>query len=308
MKKSYKGLLVFLSVLLLSLSAAGSAFAFSDIQKDPGRSYIEQLQKRGLLKGDGSGMFKPKSAITAEAAVSIIVNGFGLNIDNIRFIKEPQASDYFTKVKNDSPYAKAFIIANLNGLDIPRDINPGGKVTREQFAHWVFKAISAKGEYAWIEMYQTFKDENKVTKDYMDSIQKLLIGKIASLDTKGYFRPQDSITRSEAAVMLAKGLAFVKNTKPVTPPEQPASPLTDVNLTSEAYGAEAVKATVSAQAPHPGYGIEIANIAFKDKQAIISYRVVNPDPDKMYPQVITTVKAFAYVSANYTPVLGAEVE
>ncbi|MFC3798096.1 S-layer homology domain-containing protein [Cohnella sp. GCM10012308] len=305
MKKSYKSLFVLLAVLLFTLSASGSAFAFNDIDKDAGKSYIEQLQKKGLIKGDGSGMFKPKSALTAQSAVLLIVNGFGLNIDNIRFIKEPKASDFFTKVKDDAYYAKAFIIANLNGLEIPRDIDPNGKVTREQFAHWIFKAISKKGDYAWIEMYQTFKDEDKVTKGYMDSVQKLLVGKIASLDN-GKFRPKDAITRSEAAVILAKALAFVKNTQPVPPaePEQPASPLTEVKLTTEAYGSEATKVTISAQAPHPGYGIEITNVAFKDKQAIVTYRVVKPDPEKFYPQVITTVSASVYVSNAYTPVLG----
>ncbi|SFB36442.1 S-layer homology domain-containing protein [Cohnella sp. OV330] len=309
MKKSYKSLFVLLAVMLFSLTASGSAFAFNDIQKDAGKSYIEQLQKKGLIKGDGGGMFKPKSALTAQSAVLLIVNGFGLNIDNIRFIKEPKASDFYTKVKDDAYYAKAFIVANLNGLEIPRDIDPNGKVTREQFAHWIFKAISKKGEYAWIEMYQTFKDEDKVTKGYMDSVQKLLIGKIATLDN-GKFRPKNAITRSEAAVILAKALSFVKNTQPVPPaqPEQPVSPLTEVKLTSEAYGSEALKVTVSAQAPHPGYGIEIANVAFKDKQAIVTYRILKPDPAALYPQVITTVKASVYVSNAYTPVLGGEAQ
>ncbi|CAI6021437.1 S-layer homology domain-containing protein [Cohnella sp. JJ-181] len=311
MKKSYKSLFLFLAVMLFSLTAGGSAFAFNDIQKDAGRSYIEQLQKKGLIKGDGSGMFKPKNAMTVQTAVSLIVNGFGLNIDTIRFIKEPKASDYFTKVKDNAYYAKAFIVANLNGLEIPRDIDPNGKVTREQYAHWIYKAIITKGEYAWIEMYQTFKDEDKVTKNYMDSIQKLLIGKIASVDASGKFRPKDAITRSEAAVMLAKGIAFVKNTKPVPPvePEQPVvSPLYDVKLTSEAYGADALKVTISAQAPHPGYGIEIANVAFKDKQAIVTYRILKPDPAALYPQVITKVQASVYVDKAYTPVLGGEAK
>ncbi|MEK0313125.1 S-layer homology domain-containing protein [Cohnella sp. 56] len=308
MKKTAKSLLALLALMLFSLSVSASAFAFNDIQKDPGKSYIEQLQKKGLVRGDGSGMFKPKSAITAQSAVTLIVNGFGLNIDNIRFIKEPKASDYFTKVKDNAPYAKAFIIAQLNGLDIPRDIDPNGKVTREQYAHWVYQAISKKGEYAWIEMYMTFKDEDKVTKGYMDSVQKLLIGKIASLDEKNRFRPKDAITRSEAAVILAKGITFVKNTKPVPQPEQPASPLTNVRMSSEAYGTEALKVTISAEAPHAGYGIEIANVAYKDKQAIITYRVVKPDPDRMYPQVITTVAAAVYISTAYTPVLGGEVQ
>lgn len=281
----------------------GSAYAFSDIQNDPGEQRILDLQKRGIVQGIGADLFKPAGKVNGATAVTLIVKGLGLNIDNIRFIKEPKASDYFTKVKDNASYAQTFIIAELNGLDLPRDINPSANVTREQFAHWLFQGIQTKGDYAFTEQFLMFKDSDSVTDGYMDSIQKLLIGKIAELDAKGSFRPLDAITRSEAAVMLDKAIESVEKTKPI-PAVPETSPLSDIQLTSAAYAEGVTKVTVSATAPHPGYGLEVSSITFQDGQATVNYRVTLPDPNGIYPQYVTTVKTEAYIPASYKPVLG----
>ncbi|MCC3372925.1 S-layer homology domain-containing protein [Cohnella sp. REN36] len=305
MQKKSKWAVTGLGVVLASTLLSGSVFAFGDIDKDAGRSQILHLKELGIVRGDGSGLFKPKGPVTASTAVTLLVNGFKLNIDNLRFIKEPKASDYFTAIKDDAPYAEAFMIAQLNGLDLPKDIQPGASVTREQFAHWLFQALSTKGEYAWTDQYVILNDEKSVNQAYMGSIQRLVIADIAALDAKQNFRPQDVITRSEAAVMLDKALSFVEKTKPIEPLPQ-ATWLGDVQLTTESYSADVKKVTLSAEVGHPGYGIEIAGIDFKDKQATIRYRVIEPDPDMMYPQVVTTVKVSAYIDAAYTPVLGGQ--
>jgi hypothetical protein len=301
-----KPLLLLLFVASLCFSLAGSAYAFQDVKKDPEKASIERLEKDKIVKGDGNGKFTPKQSMNVASAVTLIVNGMSLNIDNIRFIKEPKASDYFTKVPDNASYAKAFIIAQLNGLEIPKDIDPAAKATREQFSHWLFKAISKKGDYAFIDIYMQFKDEKSVNPAYMDSIQKLLIVKIATLDKNGNFRPKEAITRSEAAGMLDRARLFVKNTKPIEPVPQPTSPLTGVTLIAQKISDDVKRVTITAQAPHPGYGIEVSSIQYNGSQAVVNYRVIQPDPNLSYIQVITEVKAVAYIDAKYEPVLGSE--
>jgi hypothetical protein len=305
MKKRTKSLAALPLAALACLVASGSAFAFSDVKNDPGQAQILDLKSRGIVQGVGNDMFKPGLKVNGATAVTLIVKGLGLNIDNIRFIKKPEASDYFTKVKDDAPYADEFIIAQFNGLDLPKDLNPSKPVTREQFAYWLMNGIAATGDYAFTEQYILLNDEDQVTKAYSTNIQKLLISGIASLDTKGDFRPQDAVTRSEAAVMVDKAIEFVENTKPLPPVETPEpSHLSDVQLTSEAIADGVLKVTVTATVPHPGYGVEIANIAFHDGEAVIDYREIPPEPGKMYPQYVAQVKAVTYVSSDYKPVLG----
>lgn len=303
-----KPLLLIVVIASLMFSLAGSAFAFSDVKDDPEKKAIESLEKKGLLSGSGHGKFSPKGTLTVGNAVALLVKGMELNIDHIRFIKEPKASDYFTKVKDDAWYAQSFIIASLNGLDIPKDIDPNAKVNREQFAHWLYNALETKGDYAWVEMFIMVNDQDQVTSDYMNSIQRLLIAKIATLDAKNNFRPKQPINRSEVAGMLHRAIEFVKNTKPVEP--EPVDPelsvLSEVKVTSEKVGDDVLKVTVSAMAPHRGYGIEVASIDFNADQAVVNYRLILPDPAAFYAQDVSEVKAVAYVASSMKPVLGEQ--
>ena len=54
------------------------------------------------------------------------------------------------------------------------------------------------------------------------------------------------------------------------------------------------KVTLTAEMPHPGYGLKIDEVKLEqDKLAIVKYSIVQPDPDMMYPMVITKVTAEA---------------
>jgi len=243
---------------------------------------------------------KANKAINVATAVSMIVKGLDLNIDGIRFIKEPKASDFYTKVKDDAPYAKDFIIAQFNGLDVPKDANPAAMVTREQFAKWLFGALSHKGSFAWIEIFQLISDADQISNGYMDSIQKLLIAKIATLDGKQRFHPKSKVTQTEAAIMIARTVKFLQNAKPI----EPENPLvSDVSFTVAKETDNVSKVTLSATVPHYGYGFEISGIRFEKDEAIIQYRIVLPDPDRMYPQALKNVSASTYVASNYKIVL-----
>ncbi|RKP55310.1 S-layer homology domain-containing protein [Cohnella endophytica] len=282
MRKTWsKPFMLILLAAMFALSVSSSAFAHEN---------------------NGKGNNAKNSGLDAATAVTMIVKGLDLNIDNLRFIKEPKASDYYTKVKDTSAYAKYFIIAQYNGLELPKDINPSAKVTREQFAKWLFGALSHKQDNVWIQIYVNIADAGQVTKGYMDSIQKLLIAKIATLDGKQKFYPKIHITRTQATSMIDKTVKYIAATKPTEP--QPETPvLTDAKLTVEKETDAVLKVTLSALAPHPGYGIEITGIQFANGQAIIQYKAIQPDPNKMYAQVITELKTVTYVSSAFKPVL-----
>lgn len=79
----------------------------------------------------------------------------------------------------------------------------------------------------------------------------------------------------------------------------------DVTYTVERIHDEVAKVTLSrGEKPNSGYGIEIAAIVFPgDGTAVIHYRLRNPDPDRMYLQVITHPTATAFVPADCKVVL-----
>ncbi|EFM12868.1 S-layer domain protein [Paenibacillus curdlanolyticus YK9] len=292
-------------VLLAGLLLIGqSVYAFSDTKGDPNEAKINSLEEQGILSGH-SGKYRPNGNLTYAEGVSLLVKGFGLNIDNIRFIKAPKASDHFPNVKDDQWYSSAFIIAEYTGLDIPQDVDPNAAMTREQFAHPLFKAITHGHDFAFTDIYTMIKDEKDVTPAYMDSIQKLLNTHIVALDNNQKFYPTKQIKRGEAAAWLHDGIAFVKeHSQPTTGgvDNGPAS-IYDAKLTVTPVTKAVNEVTITADVPNPGYGIRVQSITFEGDQAIISIAAIPPDPDRVYAQVITTVSIKTYVSSDYKPKL-----
>lgn len=301
-----RSILIMALVAMMLFTLGQTVWAFKDVKNDVNEQKISELKKLGILRGDKNDKFNPKGKLTYAEGVSLIVRGLKLNIDHIRFIKEPKASDYFPNLKDNAWYSQAFIIANLNGLEIPKTVKASDVMTREQFAHHLFKAMLTKGDYAFIEMFMLLEDEADVNKDYMDSIQKLLISKIITLDSSNKFYPKKAITRSDAAGWLYDAITFVKETTPI--PDLPEQPPLALKLSVTAVNSEINKVTVSAQVPHPGYSIRIASISFEGDQAVIYVETVLPDPDRMYPQVITDVQVSTYVDAKLKPVLPVSID
>lgn len=293
--------------LLLSLALVcvviPSAAAFSDVQSHPQADRISALQAKGIIAGELGGGFNPNGSLSYAAGLTMIVKGLDLSLAKFTFIKAPQASDYFTHVKDGQWYSDAFIIAQVNGLDVPKDVKPNAPMTREQFAHHVMTAIETHGEYAYPMIYIMINDEADIAPEYNNSIQKVLVTRIASLDDEGNFKPKMNIKRGEAAGWLHDAIQFKAEAIII---DQEPSPLFDLTLTSEAVNADVNKVTIAAQAPHPGYGMRIASILFEDDKAVIFTEPIMPDPDMMYPQVIADVQASVYVGSEYKPILAEQ--
>mgnify|MGYP001180658328 CR=1 FL=1 len=297
-----KRLFFLFSFLLAMTMFAGSVFAFTDIHDDKGKADILALKEAGIVSGVTAELFAPRGKVSYAQGIQMLVKGFDLKAEPSRNGKIPKASDIFANVKDNAWYADAFVAAHLNGLPIPKDVKPNEKMTKEQFAHLLFNAILSKGDFAFIELYVMMEDEKDVSPEMMESIQKLLVAKIAQLDN-GYFYPKKEITRSEAAQMLHKAIRFVKTVEPIPPLEPPVDP--GVTMSVSKVNDEVNKVTVSwGEKPNPGYRISISKIEFTDNgEAVIYYMLHEPEPGKMYPQVITEAKTHTFISAEYEPVL-----
>lgn len=232
-------------------------------------------------------------------AVTLIVDRFDLGID----VENPKkASEIFANVEDDAPYADDMVTAYYNGLPLPEDVDPEALVTKEYFAHLLFSAILTKGDYAFIEIFLLIEDEDDIDPEYMNSIQKLLIADIMALDKKGNFHPKNTVRKYEAERAIDKAIRFIETTEPIQPEPDPGRPDPQVTMTTEPVTDEVVRVILSrGEQPHPGYGISIDRIEFRDQTALIYYTLHEPDPDKMYPMVIVEPKAVTYVSSEYTP-------
>ena len=286
-----------LTTALVSSLTFSSAFAFTDVEEGQAAA-ISALQERGIVSGIDKDHFVPKGKISYAQTVQMIVKGMNLNMDTLRFIKQPLASDTYTNIPNDAWYAEAFIIAHYNGMNIPKDVNPNATITREQFGEMLVRALEKKGNFPLVKMFIPIKDEDQITAEYQGALQRLLLYKITQLDNDGKFNPKAELTRGEAAGWIYNAIRVVE-----THIQKPA-PVEDVSVTVEKVTDDVNKITLSrGQKPNAGYSIAIQNVRFdQNGQAVISYTLQDPKPDTMYADVITEAKAVTYVSSAYKAV------
>ncbi|MFC6331323.1 S-layer homology domain-containing protein [Paenibacillus septentrionalis] len=303
-----------MAAIVLSLATVMAltpvASAFSDIKGLKGEKHILQLKERGVIKGDakGKGAYHPQDKLSYAQAAVMLDEAFELSLAHILFVKEPKASDVYTKVKDNTWYSQAFVDGYHNGLIFDKDINPNAPISREEFAAQLMKQVDRLGDYALIKMYVGYTDEDKGKDEYKGEIQKLLLLKFAELNKDGSFNPTKPITREDAAIWVSNALKFVEEQFGDKEEEQGDKQvaLSELTFKTEKINDDVNKVTVSATVPHPGYGMNISEISFEGDVAIIKLTQVDPNPDMMYPQVISTVTADTYISSQYKIKLIAE--
>ncbi|MFD0697675.1 S-layer homology domain-containing protein [Paenibacillus sp. GCM10027628] len=219
---SPKKLLSFSAVAVLSLSLAGHSFAattaFTDLDRVAAKDKIISLQSQGFVSGVSSDLFQPNAALTTGQGIQMIVKALGLNIDNIKFAKAPQATDYFAKAKNDAWYSQSLIIAANNGLNLPADLDPDQAWTKEVFTKELIFAMEKHNIFHLMKLPPIeIKDQDEITIDDLGPVQLAVYKGITSLDSDGKFHPQAEITRAQAAEMIYNTLKYVHPASNQTP-------------------------------------------------------------------------------------------
>ncbi|WP_379156602.1 S-layer homology domain-containing protein [Paenibacillus sp. sgz5001063] len=214
MKKNILKQITLSAAVVLTLTCAGQGFAaaatFQDLSSTTVKDKITELQQRGIIHGVSDTQFMPNATMTAAQGIQLFVNAFDLNIDLLRFIKAPQATDYFANAQNDAWYANALIIAANNDIGLSPDFDPAKNWTREEFTHQLILTIEKHSNLPMIKIMPIdIADQAEFTNGYDGSIQRALALKIASLDSAGKFHPSADITRAEAAAMIYNALEYI---------------------------------------------------------------------------------------------------
>lgn len=207
---------------LLTLALGGQCFAaampFSDLADVSAKEKILVLQEKGLVRGIADGVFAPNNTLTAAQGIQLIVNALDLNLDLVRFFKEPKATDYFPKANNDAWYANALIIASVNGLNLPAELDPDENWTREEFTNHLILAMETHKHLPMIKLIPAqIADEDQITIEYSGAIQRALVYRVVTLDGGAKFNPKAEISRADAAQQVYLALEYIAahSTEPV---------------------------------------------------------------------------------------------
>lgn len=198
MAKSNKGRKFFATTATAALVASAivpvaSAAQINDFNSisSYAQEAVQDLNDRGVIKGDQKGNFNPKSAITRAEAATILANALEL---------EGSGSTSFTDVKKSAWYYNAIDAAVANGIFQGQGagkFNPSANLTRSEAAIILVDAFGLEGSAD----LSTFKDSASVKSWAEEALSIAVENGVMKGDDNGNLKPNASITRQDFALM-----------------------------------------------------------------------------------------------------------
>lgn len=198
MAKSNKGRKFFATTATAALVASAivpvaSAAQINDFNSisSYAQEAVQDLNDRGVIKGDQKGNFNPKSAITRAEAATILAGALEL---------EGSGSTSFTDVKKSAWYYDAIDAAVANGIFQGQGagkFNPSANLTRSEAAIILVDAFGLEGSADLKE----FKDSASVKSWAEEALSIAVANGVMKGDDNGNLKPNASITRQDFALM-----------------------------------------------------------------------------------------------------------
>lgn len=194
-------LTVFLLFAVPTSSFALSPFSFPDVQHHWAHVVIMRMVKADVLSGYPDGYFRPDQSVSREEFTSML----------IRTLRIPGSSNppVFTDVEPDRWSAKVIEAAVENGIILPQEYGssfaPSQAIRRDEMAAMIARALQLKGSGN-----KHFSDGNGKHADLISAASEA--GLISGYED-GTFRPDNSLTRAEAAAVLSRVYDYKANGK-----------------------------------------------------------------------------------------------
>lgn len=208
-RNKLKKLIVLTIGMFLCLGAVCYGAMFPDTGGHWAEAYIDALTQNGVISGMQDGSFAPDDPVTREQFLKMLLI---VTADNANTRQERMAPPTLNKVLEKSPFADVavdrwsyYYIREAFGSVILREdygntFGPVKDITREEAAVWMSRALSLG------EAESTFTDASEIRNESLVGAAAQA-GLIAGF-TDGSFRPEDGLTRAQAATMLYRANAL----------------------------------------------------------------------------------------------------
>lgn len=150
---------------------------FSDIKDSPYKDYILYLASIGKIDGYKDGTFKPKKSVTRQEFAKLIVNVFGIKVNqNIKKYSFADIKDCWAKNEIET-LAKMGIITGVKGKNGTLYFKPQDGITYEQAIAVVarylkLKVVSKKDYKSWANDYiNAFVDNNLLSSEEISRLK-----------------------------------------------------------------------------------------------------------------------------------------
>lgn len=177
---------------------------FSDIEGHWAADYILDMAAHGIVQGLPDGSFQPEKQITRAEFIKMAVGVLSLEtVETSLFSDVEQQSWYYGYV---GAAAQSGIVTGVGaGL-----FSPEQEITREDAALIAVRMLSSKG--VELEGTWTFSDAAEISDYAAGAVNALAANGILTGDG-GKMRPQDSISRAEAAALFSRLISVMEGGK-----------------------------------------------------------------------------------------------
>lgn len=202
-------------ILTLTLSVPAFATTYSDLTNHWAKTYMEDLAAKGLLSGFSDGTMRPDNKISTCETLVFLSRIYTITDTEYQMIQ----SDYEATVKDTvSPtFSWAYksieicLAAGILTKDELKSISLTGDTTREKIAVYLVRAMQLTSEAANLAGTKlTFSDTAKISANCVGSVAELYKLGIVKGDNSNSFAPQTSVTRSVAATLVYRALAYLE--------------------------------------------------------------------------------------------------
>lgn len=160
---------------------------------------VEQMKKKNIINGTAEGIFEPESQVTREQAAKLIANTFNITAEKTKLpFKDVNENDWYYSFVS-SLYASGII----NGVS-DTIFGAGDKITRQDFCVMLFSAMKYKEAIIVSSAEESFADYDEIADYAKEAVGALCRAKLIEGMDDGTFMPHKSITRAEAAALLAR--------------------------------------------------------------------------------------------------------
>lgn len=181
---------------------------FTDVQGHWAQKNISAVCNLGLmsgmgLNGRGHKVFSPDSLVNRAQLAVVLQKTFELDYGDKRFVKQPQASDYYQDVNNQVWYAEAVTLTAINEVFATNgNFYPQQEVTRIEVARAIHRCVNAKGlNIPMIMLMPNYRDMEGLSQE--DTNALVFASNTSLMKGDGqYWRPHDNITRAELATVV----------------------------------------------------------------------------------------------------------
>lgn len=177
--------------------------AFSDMASVAwAQEAVNSLAEKGIVSGDGNGLFRPNDSVTREEFLKMLVTAFGFeaSADAVPFEDVPQDAWY-------APYVSAAYKLGITSGKSETVFGTGDNITREEMAALISRVFAVLGKNIGSGDGADFTDEASISAYAVDAVKALQsVGIITGMED-GSFRPTDLSTRAQAAVVIYRAMS-----------------------------------------------------------------------------------------------------